>query len=85
MALANARDEILRGTAVQSDKVVPARNGINPITSQVGTRSHLGLPGTDLRSMKVSEETGRTKVRAELVRTSRVHLTTSVMRRCAKY
>ena len=31
----------------------------------------------------MSEEMGRTKVRAELVRTPRVHLTTFVVRRCA--
>jgi len=32
----------------------------------------------------MSEEMRGTKVRAELVRTTCVHLTTSVMRRCAK-
>ena len=55
IALAHIRDDR------QGDELVPVRNSIDPIIGQVRVLSHYGVPGTDLRSMNMSETTRRNR------------------------
>ena len=46
---------------VQGDELFLVRNGIDPIISQIRVRSHFDVPGTDLRSTKMSETMRRNR------------------------
>lgn len=63
---------------VHADELVPSRNGINPVSNQVKTRFHLDALGTDLRSMKMSEEMRRNIAKIPLASILPVHLTSVV-------
>ena len=72
-----------QGQQVQDDELVPPRNCINPIASQVRVCSHSDVLETDLMVMKTSEEMMKNIPRIEATSTLRTQLT-SFVRRCPR-